>query len=201
MAPLCSNIYAPRVAELTEEVAAWSEFSTWMSEGNGITVEGLDDFFAREQQEYLLQSAQWCQLREGEVIGDEFSVSEFDLHSTTVKDLASFTTAFRTVISEDAAMNAFGGWFDTDFLGSESQPVTTPVTLTTKPDSPTHWAQQVFIVHPPLRVEVGDTLEGTVKVARQKLNHRLLWVQVTVAQNRAGVGQIGPERTLNYRID
>jgi hypothetical protein len=48
---------------------------------------------------------------------------------------------------------------------------------------------------------VGDTLEGIVKVARQKLNHRLLWVQLTLTHSRAGVGQVGPERTLNFRID
>lgn len=43
-------------------------------------------------------------------------------------------------------------------------------------------------------------LEGTVKLARQRLNHRLMWVQLTVSLHRAGV-QVGPERTLNYRID
>ena len=254
MAPLCSALYPSRVAELEDEVAAWGEFSSWMADGNGISVDGLSDFFAREQQEYLLQSAQWCQLRQSEVIGDEFSVSEFDLHTTTVQVLASFSTTFRTVICEDALLNAFGGWFDTDFHGSEADPAPNPVTLTTSPESNTHWAQLVFMVHPPVRraapsprgsrasacdarptdrlharlrarlrcpspgangssmgacvcsrlqmhVEVGDTLEGTVKVARQKLNHRLLWVQVIVTLNRAGVGQVGPERTLNYRID
>jgi len=201
MAPLCSALYASRVAEMNEEVAAWSDFSSWMSDGNGITVQGLTDFFAREQQEYLLQSAQWCQLRHSEVIGDEFSVSEFDLHTTTVDELRAFTTTFKTVISEESLFNAFGGWFDTDFCGSKAEPAPRPVTLTTEPESTTHWAQQVFLIHPPMRVEVGDTLEGTVKVARQKLNHRLLWVQVTFSLNRAGVGQVGPERTLNYRID
>lgn len=201
MAPLCSALYPSRVAELEDEVAAWGEFSSWMADGNGISVDGLSDFFAREQQEYLLQSAQWCQLRQSEVIGDEFSVSEFDLHTTTVQVLASFSTTFRTVICEDALLNAFGGWFDTDFHGSEADPAPNPVTLTTSPESNTHWAQLVFMVHPPMHVEVGDTLEGTVKVARQKLNHRLLWVQVIVTLNRAGVGQVGPERTLNYRID
>lgn len=201
MAPLCSALYGSRLAEFDEEVSQWGEFSSWMLDGNGINVSGLTGFFAREQQEYLLQSAQWCQLRQSEVIGDEFSVSEFDLHTTTTKELASFSTSFRSVISEDALLNAFGGWFDTDFNGSAAEPAPKPVTLTTAPESATHWAQQVFLVHPPLLVEVGDTLEGIVKVARQKLNHRLLWVQLTLTHSRAGVGQVGPERTLNFRID
>jgi len=201
MAPLCSALYASRVAELNEEVGAWDEFASWMKDGNGISVAGHTDFFAREQQEYLLQSAQWCQLRQSEVIGDEFSVSEFDLHTCTNAQLTAFSTEFRTVISADSMLNALGGWFDTDFNGSTSEPAPNAITLTTAPESTTHWAQQVFMIHPPMRVEVGDTLEGTVKVARQKLNHRLLWVQVTLAHQRAGVGQIGPERILNYRID
>ena len=98
-------------------------------------------------------------------------------------------------------LNAFGGWFDTSFNGSPAEPTPNPVTLTTQPESTTHWAQQVFIVHPPLRVEAGDIVEGLVKVKRQRLNHRLLWLQVTMSLTRAGIGQVGPERTLNFRID
>ena len=52
-----------------------------------------------------------------------------------------------------------------------------------------------------MNVQAGDVLEGTVKLARQRLNHRLLWVQLTFGLNRPGVGQVGPERTLNFRID
>ena len=67
MAPLCSALYRSRVGELEEEVGAWESFGSWMADGNGIDVSGLTQFFAREQQEYLTQSAQWCQLRKAEV--------------------------------------------------------------------------------------------------------------------------------------
>lgn len=42
-------------------------------------------------------------------------------------------------------MDAFCGWFDTQFKGSAENPVTTEVTLTTAPDptGATHWGQQV----------------------------------------------------------
>ena len=73
--------------------------------------------------------------------------------------------------------------------------------LSTEPGAPTHWAQQVFLVSPGQAVQQGDVLEGAVSIRRQKQNHRLLWVQVTFTHSRAGVGQIGPERTMNYRID
>jgi protein arginine N-methyltransferase 1 len=255
MAPLCSAIYANRVAELEDEIgarlppwalcapsltdarpldwhvhcvppyaarplaylmpfalrscsactAAWDGFGQWMADENGINVAGLSEFFAREQQEYLLQSAQWCQLRWTEVIGDEFDVSEFDCHTISVKELAAFSTRFSTTISDDvvpgAILNAFGGWFDADFNGSASEPAPNPVTLTTSPESKTHWAQQVFMVYPPIAVEAGDVIEGTVKLARQRLNHRLLWVQMVFTHRRPGIGQIGEERTLNFRID
>jgi len=201
MAPLQSQLYSSRVAEYEEEIHTWEGFGEWMANGNGINVAGLTEFFHREQHEYLLQSAQWCQLRQSEVIGDEFAVCEFDMHSITVDELKKVSSAFTCVINEDADLNAFGGWFDTDFRGSSAEPAPQPVTLTTSPESATHWAQQVFMVHPPMRVQAGDMLEGTVKLARQRLNHRLMWVQVTVVLNRAGVGQVGPERTLNYRID
>ena len=201
MAPLCSSLYASRLNEFQEETGAWESFGEWMSTGNGINVAGLTDFFHREQHEYLLQSAQWCQLRQQEVIGDEFSISEFDLHDVTVAELASFSSKFRSVLQLYAELNAFGGWFDTDFRGSPSDPAPKPVTLTTQPESTTHWAQQVFMIHPPINVEPGDMIEGVVKVARQRLNHRLLWVSVCMTHSRPGVGQIGPERNLNYRID
>ena len=205
MAPLSSAVYANRVRELEEEVAAWDEFGSWMADDNGITVAGLTSFFAQEQHEFLLQSAQWCQTQWREVIGDEFVVTEFDCHTVQVADLAAFSTPFRTVISEASILNAFGGWFDTDFCGSAADPAPNPVTLTTSPESTTHWAQQVFLVHPPLIVEVGDVIEGVVKVKRQRLNHRLLWVQIHLSHHRATPGagklQIGPERTLNFRID
>ena len=119
----------------------------------------------------------------------------------SVAELTKLSSSFTSVVNEDADLNAFGGWFDTDFRGSAADPAAQPVTLTTSPESNTHWAQQVFMVHPPIPVQVGDTLEGTVKLARQRLNHRLMWVQLTLTLNRPGIGQVGPERTLNFRID
>ena len=90
-----------------------------------------------------------------------------DIKATTIKDISSFSTPFSSEIVEDGTLNAFGGWFDTDFNGSDTDPAPNPVTLTTEPESTTHWAQQVFMVHPPMAVLVGDTLEGMAKIGRQ----------------------------------
>lgn len=201
MAPLCSQLYQSRVNEFHDECAQWEQFGEWMSAGNGINVAGLTEFFHREQHEYLLQSAQWCQVRKSEVMGEEFGISEFDMHTVTVEQLKALKAPFRCEIHAEGELNALGGWFENDFNGSKSHPAHSPVTLSTAPETNTHWAQQVFCVHPPLNVEEGDYLEGTVKVARQRLNHRLLWVAVTMVHIRPGIGQVGPERNLNYRID
>lgn len=48
-------------------------------------------------------------------------------------------------VLEDGPVDAFCGWFDTQFKGSQQNPTTTEVTLTTAPDptGATHWGQQV----------------------------------------------------------
>ena len=43
----------------------------------------------------------------------------------------NWVTVDPVAIAEDAEMNAFGGWFDTDFRGSTADPCPRPVTLTT----------------------------------------------------------------------
>ena len=65
------------------------------------------------------------------MIGEEFSIFEFDVSAVTVPEISTVEANFRTAIAEDAEMNAFGGWFDTDFRGSTADPCPRPVTLTT----------------------------------------------------------------------
>lgn len=62
--------------------------------------------------------------------------------------------------------------------GSPSSPAN-EVELTTAPsiDNSTHWGQQVFLLHPPMRVMRDDVLEGTFSMTRSKENHRLMDVQ------------------------
>lgn len=56
-----------------------------MSEENDLDIEGLRDFYSKEQEEYLLQSAQWCQLPDGERIGERFTGAIHHPHSTTCR--------------------------------------------------------------------------------------------------------------------
>lgn len=54
---------------------------------------------------------------------------------------------FSMRILEDGPVDAFCGWFDTQFKGSAENPATTEVTLSTAPDptGATHWGQQVTV--------------------------------------------------------
>ncbi len=66
-----------------------------------------------------------------------------------------------------------------DFKGCVEHPAENAVTLTTSPFvQPTHWGQQVFPLYPLVQVCDGDTIEGTVLVARRTDNQRLLNVKL-----------------------
>ena len=52
-------------------------------------------------------------------------------------------------ISPQAELSGFGGWFDVQFNGSDALPAPCPVTLSTAPGTPTHWAQQAMLACPP----------------------------------------------------
>jgi len=93
-------------------------------------------------------------------------------------------------------------WFETAFNGSTSSPTSTPVVLTTEPPSDTHWGQQVLLLHPPQMALYGDLLHGDFTLGRQKENHRLLWIRMTLRHTRPMTGEeVYPERTINYRVD
>lgn len=59
--------------------------------------------------------------------------------------LALPQASFQMRVLEDGPVDAYCGWFDTQFKGSAENPVTTEVTLSTAPDptGATHWGQQV----------------------------------------------------------
>ena len=200
MAPLCANLHTQRAGEYADELGAWADFSEYMRASNGVEIGGLAEYYDREQFEYLLQTAHWCQLSQAEIIGDEFNLCEMDVHDVTVPQLSDVRCDFRSEIVAETELTAFGGWFDVQFKGSAAAPAGTPVPLSTAPGAPTHWAQQVFLVHPPLSVMEGDVVEGSVRLCRQKVNHRLLYVQVRFTLLRGGA-PVEPERTCNYRID
>mmetsp|Transcript_35080 Transcript_35080/g.79571 ORF Transcript_35080/g.79571 Transcript_35080/m.79571 type:complete len:324 (-) Transcript_35080:956-1927(-) len=141
MAPLCSKIYYSRFNEYELELQTWGDFEQYMTDENDLNVECFREAFAREQLDYLLQSAQWYQVPASEIIGDRFTILALDAHACTVQDITSFTSSFSTIVQQHSTLNAFGGWFDVQFNGSEADPTPNPVELSTAPSRSTHWAQ------------------------------------------------------------
>jgi len=65
---------------------------------------------------------------------------------------------------------------------------------------------QVFFIHPPQEVEHGDVIKGSIVLTRQKVNHRLLWLEVKftvmrITLHNTELQPVAPERTLKYKID
>ena len=114
-----------------------------------------------------------------------------------VAELKAFKANFRSEIHYDAEPNALGGWSYTDPAAARPSPRRCPSPC------PLPRVQHALGAAGVLRAAAGRRggrcLEGTVKVARQRLNHRLLWVSVTLVHTRPGIGQM--ERNLNYRLD
>lgn len=96
-------------------------------------------------------------------------------------------------------MDAFCGWFDVQFRGSEANPATTDVTLSTAPDptGATHWGQQSFFLHPPVECAEGDTIACSIEVVRRTDNQRLM----DVAIRHQVEGRAGGERLSCFHIE
>lgn len=85
---------------------------------------------------------------------------------------------FELQIVEAAPIEAFAGFFDVQFKGSQQNPASFEVLLSTAPDPDcgTHWGQQVFHLYPPINAQPGDRISGDIHISRKKENHRLMQV-------------------------
>ena len=113
-------------------------------------------------------------------------------------------STFSMTVTESGAVEAFAGFFDTEFRGSEEHPTDMPVTLSTAPDptGATHWGQQSFMLHPPIECAAGDKIECEFEMHRRKENHRLLEVKVVHrVVGAAGAAKAAPERVSHFLIE
>lgn len=178
---------------------SWETFGEWMSKGNGIDVSCLTEHYEREQREYLMKTALWANVSPEDVIGSTFTISNLDTHTVSLEEIKTMSSQFDSIVTQNAELTAFAGWFDVQFNGSRSEPSVSPTSLTTAPGSHTHWGQQVFLCEPPIDVLMGDTISGSIKLTRQKSNHRLLYMEMQIVCMRCDAVQ--STRTLTFRID
>ncbi len=156
-----------------------------------------------------LQTSAWSDISPSQILGPPAVLASFDLNTVTLEDIQRPKANWEMVLedcSADTAVDAFLGWFDVDFRGSDANPAPSPVTLDTAPDEAgsTHWGQQAFYLHPPQAALAGDVLRGTFEMVRKSENHRLMTVHMSFQHGRAapdGSVQLAPSRLVHYSIE
>jgi protein arginine N-methyltransferase 1 len=126
----------------------WETFAWEMMSLYNFDVSGVSDAYAEEQEEYYVGSSAWIELQPAQILGQAVAIKTLDLNTCSLTDaLGVDRTTFAIKVPYHAQMSGFAGWFDVDFTGSASRPLTNKVTLSTAPDvGYTHWGQQVFTI-------------------------------------------------------
>ncbi|PRW56855.1 arginine N-methyltransferase [Chlorella sorokiniana] len=200
MAPIRSNQCRQRHCDFQNSMEGWAEFLDEMKQYYGVTMDCLSDDYRQEQLDYFSKTAAWTDVHPSQVVGSAACFKAYDLHTVTLEELkAPLKASFQMRVLEDGPVDAFCGWFDTQFKGSEQNPTTTEVTLSTAPDptGATHWGQQSFFLHPPVECAEGDVLSCDIEVVRRKDNQRLMDVLV---RHRVE-GRAGSDRTSAFHIE
>jgi protein arginine N-methyltransferase 1 len=157
-----------------------------------------------------LETSAWSDISPSQLLGPPAVLASFDLNTCTLADIQRPTARWEMALEEcaaDTSVDAFLGWFDVDFRGSDGSPAPSPVTLDTSPDEAgaTHWGQQAFYLHPPQAALAGDVLQGSFEMVRKSENHRLMTVHFAFQHGRAPPGggplQLAPSREVHYSIE
>ncbi|CAM8960282.1 hypothetical protein QQ045_003184 [Rhodiola kirilowii] len=181
MAPIRSGLGDQKAKNYEGSLDNWYHFMDGMKDDYGVDMNILTSPYAEEQKKYYLQTSLWNNLHPHQIIGAPAIIKEIDCSKVTVEEIREVRSTFTSVIaSESTRLCALGGWFDVHFKGSEGNPVDEEVELTTAPsvNNGTHWGQQVFLLHPSIRVDEGDSLNVTFSMIRSKENHRLMEVDL-----------------------
>jgi len=159
----------------------WYHFTNETKTYYGVDMSVLTKPFSEEQKKYYLQTSSWNNLHPHQVIGTAAIVKEIDCLTATVNDILKVSSNISSSINlENTRFCGFGGWFDVHFRGRTEDPAQQEIELTTAPstNNGTHWGQQVFLMHPTVRVNEGDNLNVSFLMNRSKENHRLMEVEL-----------------------
>jgi hypothetical protein len=71
---------------------------------------------------------------------------------------SGFNSNFKIEVAKAGTINSFLGWFDVTLCEG--------IILTTSPEEPsTHWKQSIFFLSKPIKVQVGEIIEGTINLS------------------------------------
>ncbi|KAK4391647.1 protein arginine N-methyltransferase PRMT10 [Sesamum angolense] len=192
MAPIRSGLVDQKMSDYEGAMQDWRSFIDETKSFYGVDMSVLTNPFTEEQKKYYLQV--WCyialeQPSSRSDIGTCMVVKEIDCLTATINDIRNVHASISSSITEEnMRFCGFGGWFDVHFRGSNKNPAQHEIELTTAPseDYGTHWGQQVFLLHPPLRVQRGDDLILQFSMSRSKDNHRLMEVDLSCEMRQSG---------------
>ncbi|KAB1209024.1 Protein arginine N-methyltransferase PRMT10 [Morella rubra] len=182
VAPIRSGLTDQKLNDYEETMDDWYNFMNDTKTNYGVDMSVLTKPFSEEQKKYYLQTSLWSNLHPHQVIGTAAVVKEINCLTATVNEILEVKSSFSSSITlENTRLSGFGGWFDVHFRGRREDPAQQEIELTTapRPDNGTHWGQQVFLLHPPIRVSVGDGLNVSFLMKRSKENHRLMEVDLS----------------------
>ncbi|KAK9071328.1 hypothetical protein SSX86_009896 [Deinandra increscens subsp. villosa] len=181
LAPIRSEVTDQKMSEYEECMDDWQGFVTETKSYYGVDMSVLTKPFSEEQKKYYLQNSLWNNLDPNQVVGTATIIKEIDCLTVTVDDIIEVKANVSSTITKvDTRLCGFGGWFDVHFNGRKENPAACAVELTTAPSiyGGTHWGQQVFLLHPPVRVNNGDEILVNFSMSRSEENHRLMNVDL-----------------------
>lgn len=180
VAPVRSGSGDQKMSAYERAIDDWYNFVDDTKTYYGVDMGILTKPFKEEQKKYYLQTSVWNNLHPSQVIGTAAVIKELDCLTATVSDILEVQSRISSSITaENSRLCGFAGWFDVHFRASMQNPAQREIELTTAPsdESGTHWGQQLFLLHPPLKVSYGDRLSINVSMKRSQDNHRLMEIE------------------------
>ncbi|XP_071716597.1 protein arginine N-methyltransferase PRMT10-like [Rutidosis leptorrhynchoides] len=201
LAPIRSGLADHKMSDYEGCMDDWHGFVKETNTYYGVDMSVLTKPFSEEQKKYYLQNSLWNNLHPNQVVGTAAILKEIDCLTVTVEDILKIeATVSSTITKEDTRLCGFGGWFDVHFNGRKENPAECEVELTTAPsvDDGTHWGQQVFLLHPPVRVNEKDEVLLNFSMSRSDENHRLMNVDLGYQIKLSSGKMLAPVRNKFY---
>ncbi|XP_020101057.1 protein arginine N-methyltransferase PRMT10 isoform X2 [Ananas comosus] len=184
VAPIRSGLGDQKIDDFEREMNEWHNFVDETEAHYGVNMNALTKAYRAEHEKYYLK-----------IVGTAAVIKEIDCLTATVDEIRSvMAQVTMPIIMDRARVSAFAGWFDVHFRGSTQNPAMHEIELTTAPseDFGTHWGQQVFLLHPPIRANEGDKIIMSFTMSRSKENHRLMNVEFTCELEQSSGKRLSP---------
>jgi len=172
----------------TNDRQEWSTFVRMARRKYAVDMDILTTSYHKELDDFYYNTAACLNLEPQQILGENLSVLEWDLHTITLEELKKDKIAnFEIKMTSSGVMGGLAGWFDVDFKGSKMLPAEHPVVLSTSPRvGITHWGQQAFFLRNPTLCTRGDVARVSMKITRQKKNDRMIDTYFSVEGNLSG---------------